>query len=132
MNYYIGYASLEAFLASCEPGAPLFVTLAEVTNKGPYGVPLREFEVRVFQIRSDSLAHYWLWRVGHEIGPHRDDKTRARALSAYEAVKAVLEERGLPFHEATVAVPKDLVLQGGGTGLVEYDKESGRFYHRAS
>lgn len=126
--YYIGYSTLEAFLASCEPETPLFATLTETSRSGPYGVPVREFEVRVFQVRrSDGLAHYWLWRVGREIGHQPDKDVRDRAFSAYEAVKAILENGGFQYSEATVAIPENLVLQGGGTERIKYDKETDRF-----
>ena len=124
--FYIGYNSLEDFLAHADPGLPVYLSLVSHEEAGPHGVPIVYAEVRAFQIR-DDLAHYWLFRASSRVG-HRPNERKAKAAhSALETVHTILAERGLSVVPATVAVPRDLRLMRATTALLRFDEERGEY-----
>jgi len=127
-RFYIGYNSLEDFIAHANPDLPVYLSLVFHEARGPYGIPIRYGEIWVFQIR-DGLAHYWLFRAATAVGhdPKEKEKRAQAAYSALDRVKDILVGHGFSLIPATVAVPRDLRLMQADTGLLRFDKERGEY-----
>ncbi len=102
----------------------MYLSLVSHEDRGPYGIPIRYGEVRVFQIR-DGLAHYWLFRAATVVGydSEENEKRVKAAHSAHDRVKDILAGRGFSVVPATVAVPRDLRLMRADTDLLRFDEE---------
>jgi hypothetical protein len=131
---FIGYATLEEFVAVVDPTHPIFANLiTEPGRPGQHDSRTDQLVILAAQPGGDDLVHYCrvvVEQLRYVAGQPFDADTelrRERAAQAWGIVREWLNARGLAVQPGVIAVPMDLRLMSGWAGCLEFDRQEQRF-----
>lgn len=128
-KFFIGFATLSGFLSH----TPRVVYYSLTSQTRPGQIPIWECEMMLQYLSNEGQAvHYCLMRLGDCVAvfEERREEIRKRALTALDAIKAILAERDIQAIEAKIAAPADLEKLNADFDLLAYHKESDSFSPR--
>lgn len=127
--HFVGFATLEALLATHDPASPLY--MVDVIESLPSGSP-GVFSRCTYIVVSDfqgGVGRYWRYRIGYStevsgqlLDPAGAIRLRVRAERAVALLRCAISRKfNLSTQAGIVSYPKDLAMVLGDTGLLMSD-----------
>jgi len=126
---FVGFGIAENFLKAIDPTKPVNAdSILHAGKGGKYGICLVTEAIVLSQVNNDEVLYCYI-PVGHfqsldgrtELG---GDRNRDRALSAWEITTKWLDDHGVKYREAMLAMPKTYQMMSGHCEFMRYDKET--------
>lgn len=134
---YVGYTKLSGLLQELTANDLIYVGLIEESYPSQAGSWMIEAIVSSpFFHDTGAVVRYCAIPMGRtacyvgEPFPEEREKLTRRAESGLEAIKSILENKGLQHHPAIISMPRDLRIMHGEADLLTYDKENDVFRTR--
>ena len=135
---YVGYTTLSGLFQELTTKDLIYVGLIEESQPSQVGSWMIEAIVSsLFFHDFGAVVRYCAMPMGRTVCyageplPEEREKLTRRAESGLEAIKSILENKGLAYHHAIVSMPRDLRIMHGEVDLLIYDKEDDVFRVRS-
>ncbi len=134
---FVGYTTLSGLLQELTAKDLIYVGLVEESQPTQAGSWMIEAIISSpFFHDTGVVVRYCAVPMGRTVCygepfPEEREKLTRRAESGLEAIKSILESKGLQYHPAIVSMPRDLRIMHGEADLLTYDKENDVFRARS-